>query len=191
MRASLRMLRDAVHGQQGREVPFSLDGWPLIITVSDGEGTGSVAVAVWKPREKDFIPRITRVDVPVGAMQSWTRGGARGTAIMEIEAVGPLLAMSTWSDLFRDSLWLHFIDNEASKYSLIKGSARASESNAIMHATWNECRLRRLYPWWDRVATKDNPVDQASRGDLSDLYGQHWVVDEPVLPEILRNLQSY
>ena len=45
-----------------REMPFELQNWPFIVTISDGEGTGSVAVALWMPREPQFQPLLTRVD---------------------------------------------------------------------------------------------------------------------------------
>jgi len=182
--SSLRCLRRAIQEQAKREVPFDLSSWPLVVTVSDGEGTGSVAVGIWMPREPQFRPMITRADVPEMWLKRWSRGDGCGNRIMEIEAVGPLLAVSTWPSLFRDVLWLHFIDNESAKFSLIKGSSLAMGTNEIVHATWDECRKRRIYPWWERVSSSDNPVDKASRRDLRDLYGQDWQVVEPTLPSI-------
>ena len=141
-----------------------------------------MAVAVWKPRDRHFTPELTRADVPTQWLQRWSRG--KGARIMEIEAVGPLLAIATWPTLFRDALWLHFIDNESAKFSLIKGSSLATGANEIMHATWDACRRQNLYPWWDRVTSEDSPVDKASRHDLRDLYHQGWRFVEPTLPSL-------
>ena len=79
-------------------------------------------------------------------------------------------------------MWIDFVDNEGAKHSLIKGSSKAVHTNQIVFTTWETCRARRLYPWWERVSSADNPVDKASRGDLSDRYGQNWEIVEPVLP---------
>ena len=91
-----------------------------------------------------------------------------------------------WQRGRRRCVWIHFVDNESAKNSLIEGSSRAVHTNEIVHATWEECRSRCVYPWRERVASADNPVDKASRGNLADLYEQWWVVVDPVLPDIWR-----
>ena len=182
--AALHRFRRALLHNLGREMPFSLAEWRLVVTISDGEGTGSVAVGVWMPREKEFTPLLTRADVPPMWLSRWSRQGSRGSIITEVEALGPLLALCTWPHILKDALWIHFVDNEAAKFSLIKGSSLAVDTHDIVHMTWEFCMQRRLYPWWDRVSTKDNPVDQASRRNLKDLYSQGWQIVEPTLPHL-------
>ena len=41
----------------------------------------------------------------------------------EIEAVGPLVLLENFPDLFRGSLWLHFLDNAAALSNLVNGSS--------------------------------------------------------------------
>ena len=41
--------------------------------------------------------------------------------IQEIEGIGPLIALTTWTAILRESLWLHFIDNTGALTCLIKG----------------------------------------------------------------------
>ena len=154
------------------------------MTISDDEGTGSVAVALWMPRETQFKPLLTRVDLPGAWLRTWSNDYERSTTIMEVEAVGPLLALSMWPEILRDALWLHFVDNESAKFSLIRGSSRACHLNRIVHETWHECQKRKLYPWFERVSTKDNPVDQASRKNMNDLYSQRWRIVPPKLPDL-------
>ena len=160
---------------------FNVDDKRLVVTVSDGEGSGSVAVRIWMPREQ-FQPRICRIDVPAAWLEEWSDRNSRKNLIMEIEGVGPIIALTTWPDLLRDVLWIHFVDNESSKFALIKGNSKANSLNKIVHATWTECWKRRIFPWWERVATKDNPVDKASRGDLSDYYNEGWQIVPAQLP---------
>ena len=182
--AALQFFRRLLADQPQREMPLSHDFRNFVVTVSDGEGSGSVAVGIWLPRVSHFQPQVTRVDVPDEWHHVWGRGGARSNVIQEIEGIGPLLALATWPEILQDSLWVHFLDNESAKFSLIRGSSRATSMNQIVHRTWEICRSRRLYPWWERVCTKDNPIDQASRRNLTDLYKQHWRVVPPTLPEL-------
>ena len=184
LEAALCWFRATLEDRPVREMLVHIESQKLVVTISDGEGTGSVAVGIWMPREKRFRPEITRADVPETWLQEWSRGGSRSTAIMEIEGVGPLLALSTWPSLLENGLWVHFLDNESAMFSLIRGSSRADSLNRIVHLTWDLCRQRRLYPWWDRVATKDNPVDQASRRNMADLYDQRWLRVPPRLPDL-------
>ena len=137
--ADLHWFRTALTHLSGREMPFSLQEWRLVVTISDAEGSGSVANGVWLPREEWFTPEITRTDVPRVWQQRWTREGARTTMITEVEAVRPLLALPTWPQLLTNVLWVHFNDNEGAKFALIRGLSRASDTNDIVHATWTEC----------------------------------------------------
>ena len=90
--ASLQWFRKVLNNNQSRQVPFDLKDWPLVVSVSDGEGSGGVAVAVWMPRVHGFQPMVTRADVPACWLHKWTHDVGRSNAVMEIEAVGPLLA---------------------------------------------------------------------------------------------------
>ena len=98
-----------------------------------------------------------------------------------MEAVGPLLALSTWPDL-RNGLWLHFVDNTSAQGSLIKGSSSVRALNRITFCIWGLARRRELYLWVERVASKDNPIDSLSRRDAKDHYRQDWEWDDPCLP---------
>ena len=86
--------------------------------------------------------------------------------IQEIEGVGPLIALTTWTALLRESLWLHFIDNNGALSCLIKGGSRATGTDTIVGMTWHRCGKLGVCPWFDRVDTKSNPVDGLSRGNL-------------------------
>ena len=50
---------------------------------------------------------------------------------------------------------------------MINGSSSIWSGDLIAGATWSEIARRRIYPWFDRVASKYNPVDALSRGDAS------------------------
>jgi hypothetical protein len=84
--------------------------------------------------------------------------------IFEIEAIGPILALETWPDLFRDMLWVHYIDNSAGQASLTRGSSSVESGEVIVSMTWERIVQLRALAWFDRVESKSNPVDGLSRG---------------------------
>ena len=96
-----------------------------------------------------------------------------------MEAVGPLLALQTWPEL-TDGLWVHFVDNEGARNTLIRGSSSVQSLNSLALETWRQAKDRRLYLWAERVDTKDNPIDAMSRHDGRDLWDQHWAYRKPV-----------
>ena len=51
-------------------------GTPFVITMSDGEGTGSVAAAIWSPLALGGVhqPRWFQLDLPPSALYAWSEG---------------------------------------------------------------------------------------------------------------------
>ena len=163
-------------------MPFDVSTLDLHVTVSDGEGSGSVGVGWWRPRDAQHQTRVTRTEVP-HAWRSYWKGLHKTVDINEVEAVGPVLALETWPAL-SNGLWIHFVDNTSAQGTLIKGSSSIRSLNRLTFWIWAKARQRRLYLWAERVASPDNPVDLLSRRDTTDHYGQGWVYDEPRLPWI-------
>ena len=113
---ALNAAKEVLRDLGGKPMAADFAGMPFHVTVSDGEGTGSVAVAWWQPRTRAWRTRIVQAEVPT----QWTRHwNASGHNITQIEACGPLLAFRTWPNL-RNGLWIHFVDNEGAKFSMIK-----------------------------------------------------------------------
>ena len=52
------------------------------------------------------------------------------TDITEVEAIGPLLALQTW-DTLSDGMWLHSIDNDGARGTLVRGSSSVQSLNAL------------------------------------------------------------
>ena len=63
----------------------------------------------------------------------------------------------------KGSLWLHFIDNVASEHSLIKGSSSIASGDVVIGMTWKRIQALDIWAYFDRVASKSNPVDGLSR----------------------------
>ena len=87
--------------------------------------------------------------------------------MVEIEAVCSLVLFENFPELFRGSLWLHFIDNVAALSSLVNGSSSVMQGDILIGATWSQVQRLQVIPWFDRVDTKSNPVDGLSWGRLA------------------------
>ena len=72
--------------------------------------------------------------------------------------------METFPKILKGSLWIHFIDNVAGEYSLIKGSSSITSGDVVVGATWSRIQKLDVYAYFGRVMSESNPVDGLSRG---------------------------
>ena len=83
-------------------------GTPFVITMSDGEGTGSVAAAIWSPAAPGGVhqPCWFQLDLPPAALHAWSEGKELEPQrhINKIEAIVLAICLCTWSHLIRGSL---------------------------------------------------------------------------------------
>ena len=59
------------------------------------------------------------------------------------------------------------MDNEGAETALVNGSSSIMSGDLIAAETWLQVAERRIYPWFGRVASSSNPVDQLSHGVLN------------------------
>ena len=78
----------------------------------------------------------------------------------------PPTRLASASEILRNSLWLHFIDNNGALSCLIKGSSSCLGTDTLVGMTWHTISSLDVLPWFDRVDTKSNPVDGLSRNKL-------------------------
>ena len=152
-----------------RPIPWMVQSRRVVVTYSDGEGSGHVGVAIWS--KVLSRPQAGRIKVPDVVRQIWTASrrtpGDEYHDIQEVEGIGPLLALSTWGHILTDALWLHFIDNNGSLSCLVKGGSSVFSTDTLVGMTWQKISKVNACPWFDRVDTKSNPVDGLSRGDFN------------------------
>jgi hypothetical protein len=148
-----------------RPVPLSLENLDTAISYSDGEGSrAGVGVAVWSPRLPGG-PLAAFLEVPEYIRRLWDKGERDDrNDIFLIEAVGPLAVLETFPRVVRNCLWVHYIDNVAAQYSLIKGSSSISSGDVVVGETWKRIQSLGIHAYFDRVESKANPVDVLSRG---------------------------
>ena len=150
-----------------RPVPSSLRSLPTVVSYSDGEGRlAGIGAALWHPMLPS--PLAVYSEVPVGLRQYWASMTAGNIEhgyrdIFLVEALGPLLLLLTYPNYLRNCLWLHFIDNAGAESALIKGSSSNTYGGHVVGLTWQLVHRRCVWPYFDRVASKSNPVDGLSR----------------------------
>ena len=79
-------------------------------------------------------------------------------------------------------------DNEAALATLVKGPSSVLSGEVITAFTHSLISKSGLWPLFDRVASKDNPVDQLSRGKTD---GPWRLVDIEFPPTLTRELEHY
>ena len=166
-----------------RYIPVFLEAMEVTVSYSDGEGDkAGLGVAVWSARCPDG-PLAAFCDIPEQVRRLWDsqrEAEAQSSDIFLIEAIGPLALLHTYPNVLKNTLWLHFIDNEASQHSLIKGSSSIACGDVIVGETWKRIQQLNIYPYFDRVESKANPVDGLSRGRSEGPWRQ---VDRARLPD--------
>ena len=134
------------------------------VSYSDGEGAkAGVGIALWSSRLPNG-PVAAFLEVPEAVRKLWDRGRDDHNDIYLIEAIGSLAVLETFPKILRGCLWVHYIDNVAAQYSLIKGSSTITCGDIVVGETWRRIQQLRVHAYFDRVELKANPVDGLSRG---------------------------
>ena len=172
-----------------RRQPPPSSSTPVVVTFSDGEGSSSVAVAIWSPLAPGGIacPRWLQVDVPKTVQERWSSQESGGVQhINKLEALGPALVVGTWGHLVRGCLWLHFIDNNVAMDCFISGYSKGSAVlSEIIDYTWHRIAQLRCWPWFERVPSECNIVDGLTRKDFEFAIAGAWERDVAICPSVL------
>lgn len=164
-----------------RPVPTRLESLPFAISYSDGEGASAgIGAAIWHPHYER--PLAVYCEVPSFIRDHWrTVSGTEGYHdIFFVEALGPIILLVTFPNVLRNCLWLHFIDNAAAEASLIRGTSSSEVGDHIVGFTWTLIQKKRLWPYFDRVESKANPVDGLSRQRFAGPWERVQMIDFPV-----------
>ena len=188
LRASLLWWVGFLESFRPRPVPMALHLLPHVVSYSDGEGgRAGIGVAVWTSRSPGR-PLAAFCEVPLVMRQLWARrAGATPpfNDIFLIEALGPLILLCTFPNVFKECMWLHFIDNEAAQHSLVKGSSSIASGDAIVGETWRRIQALHCWAYFDRVESEANPVDGLSRGARIGPWTQ---VHKAIIPEAVLDM---
>ena len=148
-----------------RLVPTDLSARRRLVSYSDGEGSeAGIGVALWENETQVARASVLRVPEEVRILWDHQKNLGRFSDIFEIEAVGPLILLENFPDLFRGSLWLHFLDNAAALSNLVNGSSSVIQGDILIGATWSQVQRLQVFPCFDRLDSKSNP-GKSSNGE--------------------------
>ena len=164
-----------------RPIPTSLEAMPCVVSYSVGEGAyAGIGAAVWHPH---FVrPFAVYAEVPSCVRDHWRLvSGSQGyNDIFLVEALGPILLLTTFPNILKNCLWLHFIDNVAAEASLIRGASSSELGDHIVGLTWALIQQHQLWSYFDRVESKANPVDGLSRQRFNGPWERVYKIEFPV-----------
>ena len=120
--------------------------------------------------------------VPIGVKNQWLD---RKTQIVPVEMLGPIVAISTFTDRLFFCDVLLFVDSEAVEAALVKGYSGKSDLCDLIKIFWDLVFKLRMRIFIDRVATDANPADWPSRNDLETGSAAGWKSVRPIWPECI------
>jgi hypothetical protein len=137
-----------------------------------------IGAAVWRGESE---PLALYCEVPVALRIFWHAASTSDVFndIFLVEAMGPLMLLLTFPKVFKNCKWLHFIDNEASEASLLRGSSSKTHGDHVVGLTWSLIQRYGIFAYFDRVASKSNPVDGLSRRVFSGPWDRVYRPDFP------------
>ncbi len=96
-------------------------------------------------------------------VQGWLAAGNKQRVIHQAEVYPALIALGIWAEQLRGRRVIFFVDNDAAKECLIKGTTRSKASAKLVADFWCRAAEYELYIWVERVASAANPADAPSR----------------------------
>ena len=94
-------------------------------------------------------------------------------AIGELEAFAVLVALNLWGDLLSSRHLVSFLDNEGSRFLILKGYSSNLTLGKIVHEISLLEEEKCIMAWYSRVPTEANVADLPSRGISSEMLPSH------------------
>jgi hypothetical protein len=98
-------------------------------------------------------------------VEDWRRLSGKRKVIHQAELWPAAAAVKVWSDKLKGRRSLWFVDNEAARIALVKGTTHNKASASIVNDFWEVAAVMEVYAWLDRVPSIANPADGPSRGE--------------------------
>ena len=103
-------------------------------------------------------------DIGPSLMAHLSHDGSKTQVVGQAEILPCLAARMLWKERCRNRPVLNFVDNEAARYALIKGTSPTMDSAVLTAAFWNEDSGLGAFSWFERVPSPCNVADNPSRG---------------------------
>jgi len=120
-----------------------------------------VGACILDPTSREY--RYFGGTIPQNILEKWVGRGARHV-IAQAELLPVLLARRTFGDLLGGRTQICFVDNEAARCGLIRGSSVNEFSAAIIEEVVGHDLRDHAMVWYARVPSESNLADDPSRG---------------------------
>ncbi len=100
-----------------------------------------------------------------------TGGGSKKQIVGQSELIPCHAARKIWGDRMKGRLVFLYVDNEAARYALIKGSSPTRDIAWLVNEIWATEATRESNMWIERVPSTSNCADHPSRGRWEILKG--------------------
>ena len=111
---------------------------------------------------------ITSIGVVVPSVRFIVLSSTYGEQLIcQAELYPVVLVKSHYSVVLANRRVIYFIDNDPSRYGLIKMTSNSTASVKLIHLFYNLEAESPSYPWFARVPSASNPADEPSRGQIS------------------------
>ena len=183
-------------GAPPRTISVSDEATPVLIFTDgayepEGGGMkGSAGLVIIDPATQFKV--VQEVVVPKELHDHWQRGGSKQLiALMELWPVA--MAFQTYGKQFKNRRCLCFIDNNAVRDGLIKGSSPLCDMFSLLSVISLDIAEFFLSPWFTRIPSKSNPADDPSRDQCRRMAKELGAeVGQPLVPshELVSTLKS-
>ena len=109
--------------------------------------------------------------------------GHKKTIIFELELLAVCCAFKVWSQVFRSSPLVVYVDNNSARDVAISGSGRSESAKTLLNALLCVEQSEGILPWYQRIPSPSNIADLPSRERCEEieLFGTT-VTCENILP---------
>ena len=162
LRNALKLLKERVLGGKPRVLSCRMLDTLFLLTDASfepesGAGLGAVLVS-----EKGAVMAWFGLKVNLDQLSILMEGG-KETVIGELETLAVAMALLLWTKHLDSTQLLVYIDNEGSRYALIKGYSVSRSITAICALAATTLDAHYVLPWFGRIPSVSNLADFPSR----------------------------
>ena len=162
LRDALKVLKERVLGGKPRLLSCRmLDTMYLLTDASFEPGSGAGLGAVLVSSDGTIMSWFG-IHVSIEQLSALLMDG-KETVIGELETLAVAMALLLWADRLCSTQLLVYIDNEGSRYSLIKGYSVSRSITSICALAATTLDAHYILPWFGRIPSISNLADFPSR----------------------------
>ena len=127
---------------------------------TSGVGVGAVLICPATGRKEAFGGNL-----PDELPAAWRREGQKEKVIHQAELLPALLSMVAWGEMLEERQVFLFVDNDAARAAVVKGTTNNFPSARIVAKIWEIAVVRGIQLWVERVPSWSNVADGPSRNE--------------------------